>query len=149
MDSVAKPRIKEVLPEAAWEILERDPSAVLVDVRTKSEWAFVGVPDLSSLTSRLLQVEWAQLPNMSRNPRFVGEVLEQLGDKIPQTFLFLCRSGVRSEAGAIAVLDHLASLGQGAECVNILGGFEGDLNEGGHRGHKNGWKVAGLPWRQS
>lgn len=150
MTTGAKPRINEVLPEAAWDILEDDSSAVLVDVRTKSEWAFVGVPDLSSLSSaRLLQVEWAQLPNMSRNPRFVGEVLEQLGDKIPHTFLFLCRSGVRSEASAIAVQEHLAGLGQKAECVNVLGGFEGDLNEDGHRGRKNGWKVAGLPWRQS
>ncbi|MCI2400232.1 hypothetical protein MN188_12590 [Aliiroseovarius sp. N1Y82] len=86
---------------------------------------------------------------MSQNPRFVGEVLEQLGDHIPHTFLFLCRSGVRSEAGALAVQAHLAGMGQDAECINILGGFEGDLDENGHRGSKNGWKVAGLPWRQS
>lgn len=86
MNAAAKPVISEVLPKAAWEILEGgDPTAVLVDVRTKSEWAFVGgVPDLSSLGRCLLQVEWAQLPNMSQNPRFVGEVLEQLGDQMPR-----------------------------------------------------------------
>ena len=33
----------------AWEALERDPSAVLIDVRTPPEWASVGLPDLSIL----------------------------------------------------------------------------------------------------
>lgn len=149
MNAVAEPGIKEVLPEDAWRILEGDPTAVLVDVRTRSEWAFVGMPDLSSLGRRLLQVEWAQLPNMSPNPRFVGEVLEQMGDHMPSTFLFLCRSGVRSAAGAKAVLAQLDAMGQQADCVNVLGGFEGDLDDHGHRGCTNGWKVAGLPWRQS
>ena len=149
MNAVAEPVISELLPKAAWELLGEDPTAILVDVRTKSEWAFVGVPDLSSLGRRLLQVEWAQLPNMSQNPRFVGEVMEQLGDTLPGTFLFLCRSGVRSDAGARAVKAHLDAMGQRAECVNVLGGFEGDLDEHAHRGCVNGWKCAGLPWRQS
>ena len=149
MNAAAEPKISEVLPRAAWEILEGDPTAVLVDVRTRSEWAFVGVPDLSSLGRRLLQVEWAQLPNMSQNPRFVGEVLEQLGDQMPKVFLFLCRSGVRSAAGARAVKAQLMAQGHEAECVNVLGGFEGDLDEHAHRGCVNGWKVEELPWRQS
>ena len=34
-------------------------------------------------------------------------------------------------------------------CYNVAGGFEGDLDENGHRGRKNGWKAGGLPWRQS
>ncbi|WP_421702422.1 rhodanese-like domain-containing protein [Aliiroseovarius sp.] len=149
MNAAAEPIISEVLPKAAWDILEGDPTAVLVDVRTKSEWAFVGVPDLSSLGRRLLQVEWAQLPNMSQNPRFVGEVLEQLGDQMPKVFLFLCRSGVRSAAGARAVKAQLMAQGHEADCVNVLGGFEGDLDEHAHRGCVNGWKVEELPWRQS
>ena len=32
----------------AFELLAENPSAVLVDVRTKAEWAYVGVPDLKS-----------------------------------------------------------------------------------------------------
>ena len=35
-------------PEA-WELLERDPQAVLIDVRTEPEWRFVGVPDPSGI----------------------------------------------------------------------------------------------------
>ena len=32
--------------------------------------------------------------------------------------------------------------------VNVAGGFEGDIDGEGHRGHVNGWKAANLPWRQ-
>jgi hypothetical protein len=30
----------------------------------------------------------------------------------------------------------------------VLDGFEGDLDEDGHRGC-TGWKAVGLPWKQS
>lgn len=149
MSSDQKPRIREVFPSETWGILEQDPSAALVDVRTREEWAFVGVPDLTALNRPLLQVEWAQLPDMSLNPHFVGEVVEQLGDSAPGHLLFLCRSGVRSLRAADLVRDYLESIGQAGECLNVATGFEGDLNDDRHRGFKNGWKVAGLPWRQS
>jgi rhodanese-related sulfurtransferase len=32
---------------------------------------------------------------------------------------------------------------------NIVGGFEGELDGERHRGNKNGWKAAGLPWMQT
>ena len=32
--------------------------------------------------------------------------------------------------------------------INIADGFEGDMDEDGHRGNRNGWKQAELPWRQ-
>ena len=38
----------------AYSMLERDKSAVLVDVRTKAEWSYVGVPDLSAIDKETL-----------------------------------------------------------------------------------------------
>lgn len=149
MCSASNPRIGEVLPSEAWKILETDPEAVLIDVRTRAEWAFVGLPDLGPLGKTLVQAEWVQLPDMSRNPHFVGEVMEQLGDFAPRRLLFLCRSGARSLKAAEAVDEYLGVLGQEAECINVLTGFEGDLDDNRHRGVKNGWKVEGLAWRQS
>jgi sulfur dioxygenase len=35
------------------------------------------------------------------------------------------------------------------KACNIIGGFEGDLDEQGHRGNRGGWRHAGLPWVQS
>ena len=33
-------------------------------------------------------------------------------------------------------------------CFNVLDGFEGPLDESGHRGSRGGWKAEGLPWVQ-
>lgn len=143
------PEISEVLPGKAWEILERDPAAVLIDVRTMSEWAYVGLPDLSRLGRAPLLVEWAQLPRMSVNPGFVSEVIAGLEGFVPTRLLFLCRSGVRSKSAAEAVAAHFGESGLECECLNVATGFEGDLDEMRHRGRINGWKAAGLPWRQT
>ena len=39
----------DITPQQAWDLLNDDPEAVLVDCRTSAEWRFVGVPDLSGL----------------------------------------------------------------------------------------------------
>lgn len=33
-------------------------------------------------------------------------------------------------------------------CYFLLDGFEGSLDEEKHRGVRDGWKAAGLPWIQ-
>ncbi len=148
MSTVQEPRIGEVLPAEAMSALVADPGAALIDVRTRPEWYFVGVPDLENMPNPFLFVEWQHWPDMTENPRFVELVMEQLWGRVPEKLFFLCRSGVRSGNAARAIARHLRAVGQQGECVNVLGGFEGDRDEAGHRGTKNGWKVAGLPWRQ-
>ena len=39
----------DVSVKAAWDDLGQSPEATLVDVRTKAEWAYVGIPVLTSL----------------------------------------------------------------------------------------------------
>lgn len=132
----------DIPPRKAWEILESDPNAVLVDVRTPAEWSYVGVPDLSSLDKQTVFVPWIVYPNMDLNVRFAEQVVEA-GAPPGAPILFLCRSGVRSQAAAIA----MTRLGYTA-CYNIAHGFEGDLDNRHHRATLSGWKVDGLPWRQ-
>ena len=61
-----------------------------------------------------------------------------------KSLLMLCRSGVRSLAAGNAALEA------GYQTViNISDGFEGDLDAYQRRGHLNGWRNAGLAWRQS
>ncbi len=123
-------------------MLEAEPNAVLVDVRTLPEWHFVGRPDLSPLGKQPGLAEWIQFPGGTRNPAFVDQAMEIAPD--PEApVLFLCRSGQRSRAAAIA----LTEAGY-ARCYNIAEGFEGDKDAEGHRGRTGGWKVAGLPWVQ-
>ena len=149
MGTGSGPSVGEVNPDGAWQILREEASARLVDVRTRAEWGFVGVPDLEELDHETVFVEWASWPDMSINPRFVAEVLEAIGPGKPGTLLFLCRSGARSLRAATAVSDHLAESGVESTCMNVAEGFEGDLDASGHRGGHNGWKARGLAWRQS
>lgn len=124
-----------------WAALVENPSAVLVDVRTGAEWAYVGVPDLSSLGRRVVFAEWQRYPTGEQNRAFVDEVAKAA--KPDQPLYLICRSGVRSLAAA-----EILSL-RGYTTHNVADGFEGPPDGVGHRGATAGWKAVGLPWRQT
>jgi rhodanese-related sulfurtransferase len=131
----------------AYAMLEGDKSAVLVDVRTKAEWAYVGVPDLSGIGKEAVLIEWQEFPTMKVAADFaphLAEILREQGVPATAPILFLCRSGARSRAAAIAMTEA----GQ-ERCYNIAQGFEGPLDEKQQRGAVDGWKARGLPWAQS
>ncbi len=133
----------DLTPHQAWELLERVTDAVLVDCRTRAEWAYVGGPDTTPLGRPHLSLEWQQYPTGKVNPRFVDELREALADRADAPLVFLCRSGVRSVAAARAAT--AAGLGSS---YNVLDGFEGGVDADGHRGSA-GWRAEGLPWKQS
>lgn len=149
MGTGKSPAVRELLPAQAWDCLEQDPNALLIDVRTKAEWSFVGKPDLSHLDRSTILVEWARYPDMSVNPRFVEEVEQALAGSAPTKLLFICRSGVRSMSAAEALLASYAQSTAAPDLINVTEGFEGDLDSHGRRGGLNGWKAHGLPWKQS
>ena len=126
----------------AWQLLSEQETAVLVDCRTAAEWAYVGVPDLGALRKPLLRAAWQLYPGMERNPAFEDELASE-GASPGATVVFICRSGARSKAAAIAMTAAGFS-----RCLNLAGGFEGPADEDGHRGRIDGWKAAGLPWVQ-
>ncbi len=132
----------EILPPETWKMLAEDPAATLIDVRTRAEWVYVGVPDLGRLGKQVVFVEWIDFPGKNLNPAFTGQIGAACPDK-DAPLLFICRSGIRSKKAAIA----MTALGHGA-CYNVTTGFEGDPDDSKHRGSKGGWKVDGLPWVQ-
>lgn len=136
-------------PGEVWEALSADPSALLVDVRTRAEWVFVGLPDLSPLGRETLCVEWLSFPSMAPNPTFAETVARAVEETGARSAFFICRSGARSQAAAEALQARFDAEGRAVRCVNVLEGFEGDLDSEGRRGRLNGWKAQGLPWRQS
>jgi rhodanese-related sulfurtransferase len=133
----------DITPLDAWKLLNDNPRAVLVDVRTDAEWRFVGVPDLSSIGRDVVYIEW----NTSDGRRN-GDFLAELKDQVPpagegdRPVVFLCRSGNRSIGAA-----EVATEAGITPAYNVLDGFEGNLNAEGHRG-ENGWRAIGLPWKQ-
>jgi rhodanese-related sulfurtransferase len=132
----------DVSAAEAWQKLSGDAAAQLVDVRTIAEWNFVGLPDVSSLGRQVHCVQWQLFPTGEQNPAFLNEITQALHDK-QAPVLLLCRSGARSRAAAIALTN--AGFRQ---AFNIADGFEGSVDADGHRGARNGWKAARLPWRQ-
>lgn len=145
-------RIGRVDAASAYEALQADPGARLIDVRTRAEWSFVGVPSLDALGKPLWALEWKSFPDMAPNPGFF-QTLEALIDEERQSgapvtaLLFMCRSGARSMDAAMGAAARPAF--ERLALTNVSDGFEGDLDADGRRSQINGWKAAGLPWRQS
>ncbi|RMX07691.1 rhodanese-like domain-containing protein [Corticibacter populi] len=127
-----------VTPQEAWSLAQAG-DAVLVDVRSGEELAFVGrVPGS-------VHVAWATGTALTRNPRFVRELEAKLashGGK-EAVALLLCRSGKRSVLAAKA-----ATQAGFTHVFNVLEGFEGEIDASGQRGHGDGWRFHGLPWIQ-
>lgn len=125
-----------LFPNEAYEILQSAPGARLVDVRCRAELDWVGrIPDA-------VEIEWVTYPGMKPNPNFIA-ALEQHVSK-ESLVLFICRSGMRSNAASIA-----ANLAGYHNCFNVLEGFEGEKDANGHRNTTDGWRANGLPWVQS
>ena len=132
----------DITPEEAWQVLVDNPEAVLVDCRTEAEWRFVGVPDISTLNRDVVYIEWSRTDG-TQNDGFVDDLLAAGVTPGERPVVFLCRSGNRSIGAAEAATE--AGI---APAYNVLDGFEGNLDDSGHRG-TTGWKAIGLPWRQS
>ncbi|HRK17825.1 MAG TPA: rhodanese-like domain-containing protein [Hyphomicrobiaceae bacterium] len=146
MSNAADHKIEEVPVREAWKRLSSDPASQLIDVRTRAEWAFVGVPDLSSLGRQPVLIEWQTFPDSRVDPNFAERLksaLDAAGVSPDAELLFICRSGGRSLMAARV----MASAGY-ARCRNVSDGFEGPLDPSKHRGTTGGWKAAGLPWVQ-
>jgi rhodanese-related sulfurtransferase len=132
----------DLRPTEAWELLKAEPAAQLVDVRTRPEWTFVGIPDLDSIGKKPILLAWQAYPAMQINPAFTEELRRVVSSpEVP--LLFICRSGARSRAAA----ETMTAAGY-RRCYNVAEGFEGQVDVEGHRGRKAGWKAAGLPWNQ-
>ncbi len=122
-------------PKEAHQLMQHNPDAKLVDVRSRAEWDWVGrVP-------QAIEVELLAYPGSVLNESFA----EALAQQVPKdtVVMFLCRSGGRSHNAA-----GMAAEAGFTNCYNVLEGFEGDRDGNGHRNTLGGWRAAGLPWVQ-
>ena len=131
-------------PQQAWQILQEDPTALLVEIRSTMEYLFVGHP------TGAVHVPWIDEPDWTVNADFDTEIRKLLlggavcSSENPCTpIILICRSGKRSlEAGKALIAAGLRNV------YHIDEGFEGDLDEHHHRSTKGGWRFRGLPWEQ-
>jgi rhodanese-related sulfurtransferase len=136
--------IKQINPPQAWKILQGDKNAVLLDVRSRMEFDYVGhVPNS-------VFVPLKEPPAWESDADFVNKVKLALQDSRPGqkaediTIVALCRSGARSMTAA----EELSGSGF-KNVMNMAEGFEGDKDDKNQRGSINGWRYHGLPWLQS
>jgi rhodanese-related sulfurtransferase len=123
----------QLTPNEAFEVLQNNPDAVLIDVRTKAELELVGrIPNAT-------HIEWAFYPGMVLNAEFASQLQGRVNKNL--TLIFMCRSGGRSNNAAMLA----QQLGY-KNVYNMLDGFEGDANSLKQRTQVSGWKFAGLPW---
>lgn len=135
---------ESLTPHQAWQMLQDDPTALLVDIRSTMEYLFVGHP------AGAVHVPWIDEPDWTVNPHFDTEIRKLLlGGAVcsagnPCTAVMLiCRSGKRSlEAGKVLIATGLRNV------YHIDEGFEGDLDEQHHRSTRGGWRFRDLPWEQ-
>ena len=136
--------VGDVTASEAYDQIKREPKAQVVDVRTRAEWSFVGVPDLSAdrqgghpggvaALSRHGEVASDFVANLER------ELAGAASGRTTRSTI-LCRSGARSLAAAQAMT--AAGWGNGH---NISGGFEGPPDPERHRGKIGGWKAPASP----
>jgi rhodanese-related sulfurtransferase len=132
----------------------QDPDVVLVDVRSRVEVAFVGIPKRANVN-----IPYKIMPgfaefnpekgtySMVPNPDFAkvfDEYAQGNGISHDSVVILICRSGGRSARAA----DVLTELGY-SNVYSLVDGFEGDkASDGPLRGQRvvNGWKNAGLEW---
>ena len=139
-DKVPEP----ISPKQAWQMVQDDARALLIDVRSHMEFLFIGHP------TGALHIPWIDEPDWKVNPHFVTEIrqlvlgglaLEGNTDEVP--IFLICRSGKRSREGGELLLS------EGFHKVyNITDGFEGERDEEHHRSTLGGWRFDGLPWEQ-
>ena len=117
-------------------------NSYLIDVRTKPEWEFIGIPSLSSINKKTIFISWHVYPQMKINSFFENQISKSNINKNDKLFL-ICRSGNRSfhSSKFLALCDY-------KYCYNVIDGFEGVKNTLSQRSTINGWKYNNLPWKQ-
>ncbi len=130
-------KVTEITAEGAWHILQQDPRAVILDVRTQAEYVFVGHP--AAAVNIPLQFWDAATNRWSDNTDFVARAQARL--PMDGAVITMCRSGHRSKKAA----ELLVKLGY-QRVYNMSESFEGDADPATGLRTVNGWKNRGLPY---
>lgn len=139
----------------AHDVLQKDGKNVLfVDVRSRAEVAFLGMPSMADANIPYMKLsEWYAWDNKKNNFKMElnDEFLTQIEDRLAlkelnkdSKIVFICRSGSRSASAA----NLLAKAGY-KNVYSVIEGYEGDKAKSGpEKGQRvvNGWKNEGLPW---
>ncbi len=134
--------------------LKKSKQAVMFDIRTPEEVAFLGMADavdfnvpfkISKTYDQQSYNKDKATYDLASSPTFVTDIeigLKKAGQLSKDTTIILiCRSGDRTSSAATL----LAKSGY-KNVYTVVDGYEGDLNKVTQRRDVNGWKNSNLPW---
>ena len=139
--------VENINSKEAFDLLKEDEHSVLIDVRTKKEHLAVGIPDLRELGKVTYIIEWRNSILPGSRKRFLDDFKENLGYREEGKYLFICRSGIRSNFAALTVEESFKSGHYNDKYFNVEDGFEGHEQALGNPLNPTGWKNLGLPWK--
>ena len=129
--------MKHLLPLDAWSLLQAQKDALFLDVRMEIESLYVGRPP------GVHNIPWYEYPELIPHPQIFVAAVEREALRKDRPIVLICRSGQRTVHAGQA----LEAAGF-SDVVNVLHGFEGDLDANFKRSTLNGWRRDGLPWEQ-
>ncbi|MDP1999432.1 MAG: rhodanese-like domain-containing protein [Rhodoferax sp.] len=130
--------MKHLLPKETWALLQQQAGILFLDVRMEIEAQYVGRPPGA------VNIPWVDYPDFKPNAAQFVQSVEKLVPAKNAPVVLICRSGQRSVDAGIA----LEKAGF-THVINVLEGFEGELDDNNQRGTEGGWRFDGLPWSQS
>ena len=124
---------------AAWNFLQENPEAQLIDIRSSMEFLFIGHPHNS------IHIAWMDDPDWDINPNFVKEIkqIQKASTNNNCPVVLICRSGNRSKKAGIQLIEAGMK-----NIYHVSDGFEGDRDKHNQRSTLNGWRFNQLPWEQ-
>jgi len=135
-------------------VSEASNKILFIDVRTRGELQFIGMPTLVDANVPFLvetsPTQWDDANStfkLAVNPKFVESVDQRVALKgltRDDQVVLICQGGLRAARAANA----LTQAGY-TKVYTVIDGFEGDpVADGPHKGERlvNGWRNAGLPW---
>ena len=139
--------VENINSKEAYDLLREDENAILIDVRTNKEHLAVGIPNLQEIGKETFIIEWKNSILPWSRKSFLNEFNENLGFDQEGKYIFICRSGIRSNFAALTVEESFISGNDKCKCFNVEDGFEGHEQPLGDSPKQTGWKNLGLPWK--
>jgi len=129
--------LADVNPEEAQRMLQEDSRVVLLDVRSRAEYFFIGHP--AGAVNIPLKFWDEDVYDWFQNPDFGDKVQERFTKDTP--IIAMCKTGGRSRQAA----NLLAGLGF-TRVYNMIESFEGSADPVTGLRTANGWRNRGLPY---
>ena len=139
--------VENINSKQAYNLLREDENAILIDVRTKKEHLAVGIPNLQEIGKETFLIEWRNFVLPWSRKSFLNDFNRDLGFDQEAKYIFICRSGIRSNFAALTVEESFISGNYNSKCFNVEDGFEGHEQPLGDSKNQTGWKNLGLPWK--